>query len=238
MAESTSSERSDGKPNAADDEVFVAIRRARLGLADLVAGLNSDQLATPSLCAGWSVRDVVGHLVLASDLPKARLFAAVVRARGSYDRAMDRLSRAEATRPFPDLVANLRANADSRFAVAGVGPRGPLTDVLVHTVDIAVPLRLSWSAPSDAVRVSVEFATSSRARAFVPRGRLSGLRLHASDLGFTWGQGATVNGSGIDLLAVLCGRAALLERLDGPGTDVLASRTLGTITSGRRPDGD
>lgn len=139
MAESTSSERSDGKPNAADDEVFAAIRRARLGFADLVAGLNSDQLATPSLCAGWSVRDVVGHLVLASDPPKARLFAAVIRAKGSYDRAMDRLSRAEATRPFPDLVANLRANADSRFAVAGVGPRGPLTDVLVHTVDIAVP---------------------------------------------------------------------------------------------------
>lgn len=177
MAESTSSERSDGKPNAADDEVFAAIRRARLGFADLVAGLNSDQLATPSLCAGWSVRDVVGHLVLASDPPKARLFAAVIRAKGSYDRAMDRLSRAEATRPFPDLVANLRANADSRFAVAGVGPRGPLTDVLVHTVDIAVPLRLSWSAPSDAVRASLEFATSSRAGAFVPRGRLSGLRL-------------------------------------------------------------
>lgn len=31
MLESTSSEQPDGKPSAADDEVFAAIRRARLG---------------------------------------------------------------------------------------------------------------------------------------------------------------------------------------------------------------
>lgn len=232
MSESTSSDQPDDNPHAADDAVFTAIRRARLGFADLVAGLDSDELATPSLCVGWSVRDVVGHLVLASNPPKARLLAAVIRARGSYDRAMDRLSRAEATRSFPDLVANLRANATSRFTVAGVGPRGPLTDVLVHTVDIAVPLGLSWNAPPEAVRTGLEFVTSGRARAFVPPGQLSGLRLHAPDVGFMWGEGATMSGTGIDLLAALCGRAALLERLDGPGTDVLASRISRTNPTG------
>lgn len=138
MAESTSSERSDGKPNAADDEVFAAIRRARLGFADLVAGLNSDQLATPACVPA-------GRCATSSDISCWRR---ILRRRGCSPQSFVRRaatigpwtgSRAEATRPFPDLVANLRANADSRFAVAGVGPRGPLTDVLVHTIDIAVP---------------------------------------------------------------------------------------------------
>lgn len=207
-----------------DDAVFEAIRRARLTFADLAAGLSADQLATPSLCAGWSVRDVVGHLVLASSPPKARLLAAVVRAGGSYDRAMDRLSRAEALRPFPDLISNLRRNATSRFTVPGVGPLGPLTDVLVHTVDIAIPLGLSWNAPPDAVRAGLQFATSRRARAFVPPGRLSGLRLHAPDVGFTHGEGATMTGPGTELLAALCGRVAVHDRFQGPGAHILASR--------------
>ena len=235
MSESTSSEQPDDADIADDDAVFAAICRARLGFADLVAGLDPAELRTPSLCVGWSVRDVVGHLVLASNPPKARLLAAVIRARGSYDRAMDRLSRAEATRPFPELVANLRANAASRFAVAGVGPCGPLTDVLVHTVDVAFPLALSWSAPPGAVRAGLEFATSGRARAFVPPGQRSGLRLHAPDVGFTWGEGATVRGTGIDLLAAVCGRTALLGRLEGPGVAILASRAPHATRTGSDP---
>lgn len=207
-----------------DDAVFEAIRRARLTFADLAAGLSADELASPSLCAGWSVRDVVGHLVLASNPPKARLLAALIRARGSYDLAMDRLSRAEALRPFPVLIANLQRNATSRFTVAGVGPRGPLIDVLVHTVDIAFPLGLSWSASSDAVCAGLQFATSGRARAFVAPGRLDGIRLHAPDVGFTHGEGPTMTGPGTELLAALCGRVAVHDRLQGPGAHLLASR--------------
>lgn len=35
----------------------------RRDLADLLDSLTPEQWATPSLCAGWSVRDVVAHIL-------------------------------------------------------------------------------------------------------------------------------------------------------------------------------
>ena len=37
--------------------VFAATTRARRSVAELLDGLDDAQLATPSLCAGWSVLD-------------------------------------------------------------------------------------------------------------------------------------------------------------------------------------
>jgi len=37
--------------------------RQRARLADLLAGLDADQWASPSRCDGWSVQDVIAHLV-------------------------------------------------------------------------------------------------------------------------------------------------------------------------------
>ncbi|ANY06839.1 hypothetical protein [Pseudonocardia sp. HH130630-07] len=173
------------------------------------------------------MRDVVGHLSIASNPPRAALLYEVVRARGSYDRAMDRMSRAAAAAPVPGLVATIRANADSRFAVAGVGPRGPLTDVLVHSVDVTVPLGAGFEADPAAVGTALGFVTGRRAAAFVRRGRLDGLRLVAAERPDTgYGDGTEVRGPGTDLLAAACGRAAVLDRLDGPGLPALAARLV------------
>ena len=216
-----------------DAAVFAAITRERLRFADLIDGLGGIRLDTPSLCAGWTVRTVAGHLSIASAPPKLRLLGALAGARGSYDVAMDRLSRQAAARPVAELTATIRANAGSRFTAPGVGPRGPLTDVLVHTVDVAFPLGLPYDGEPEPVRAALEFVTTGRASAFVTRGRLAGLRLRAEDAGFGRGSGPEVTGRGIDLLAAACGRAALLERLSGPGVGRLRERLPAT---GARPE--
>ena len=38
-------------------------RDERLAFADFLAGLTPEQWAAPSLCAGWTVRDVAAHCV-------------------------------------------------------------------------------------------------------------------------------------------------------------------------------
>ncbi|MEQ3551804.1 maleylpyruvate isomerase family mycothiol-dependent enzyme [Pseudonocardia nematodicida] len=207
-----------------DQAVFAAIARVRLRFADLIDSIDDDRLGTPSLCAGWAVRDVAGHLSIASAPSLPALLWAVLRAGGSYDRAMDRLSRDAGTRPVAELAATIRANAGSRFAMPEVGPRGPLTDVLVHTVDVAQPLGLEYDAGPDGLRAALEFVTAGRATAFVARGRLAGLRLVADDVGFAAGAGAEVTGRAIDILAAACGRAAVLDRLTGPGVEILRAR--------------
>lgn len=40
------------------------MRSERRGLAELLASLTDEQWETPSLCAGWRVRDVAAHLAL------------------------------------------------------------------------------------------------------------------------------------------------------------------------------
>ena len=43
---------------------FVDIADERRGFADLIDTLSPEELATPSLCRGWTVHDIAAHLVV------------------------------------------------------------------------------------------------------------------------------------------------------------------------------
>lgn len=208
----------------APEDVFAAAALERRAVADLLADLDEHQLATPSLCAGWDVRTVAAHLAGAV-APSPRTFlVAVLRSAGNLHRANDIAARREARRPVADLVATLRSNADSRFAPPVTGPRGPLTDVLVHAGDMRLPLGLPHEPAAAHVRFALDFVTRGRPIGFVRRGRLKALRLAADDLAWSAGDGAPLSGRGIDLLMAACGRAAVLGRLGGPGVEILRRR--------------
>lgn len=151
----------------------------------------------------------------------------VVRARGRLHRANDAVARRSAQRPLLEVVARLRERADVRSSPPVTGPRAPLTDVLVHEGDMRLPLGLPHDPDQDAVRTALAFVTTGRPVGFVPRRRLTGLRLLATDLDRSWGDGALVRGRGIDLLLAVCGRAAVLRELDGPGSRLLQERLCG-----------
>ena len=105
-----------------------------------------------------------------------------------------------------------------------IGPRGPLTDVLVHAGDMRLPLGLAHDPSPTHVRLALDFVTQGRPVGFVPRGRLTGLRLVADDLTWSWGAGESLRGRGIDVLMAACGRASVLTQLDGPGVLSLRQR--------------
>src|SRR3954467_14278634 len=47
-----------------DEQVWAAIDTQRRRVADLLSRLTDDQWSQPSLCRGWTVRDVGAHLTL------------------------------------------------------------------------------------------------------------------------------------------------------------------------------
>ena len=47
-----------------DDEIWTAIDIQRLRTAELLESLTEDEWGQPSLCDGWTVRDVAAHLTL------------------------------------------------------------------------------------------------------------------------------------------------------------------------------
>jgi uncharacterized protein (TIGR03083 family) len=197
-------------------------RAERAEFADFLAGLTPEQWAAPSLCDGWSVRDVAAHCVSFEETSAGQLAARFVKGRLNTDRinalALDSL----AERPTEDIVGLLRDNAQPHGLGAGFGGRVALTDNMIHQQDIRRPLGLPRTIPPERLHVALDFVR------YAPtiRGawRVCGVRLIATDLEWSHGKGPDVHGTGEALLMTMAGRPAALGDLDGPGITVLAAR--------------
>lgn len=200
-----------------------AIESERLSLADRLDGLSPEEWRTPSLCAGWTVHEVVAHLTLATRLSKPAAIAGMVRARFDIDRMIGDAARARAAEYEPaDLVAQLRETAGSERRPLGTQPRDPLVDALVHGQDIGRPLHRP--PPMDPERVTEALGHVWASSFYGTRKRFDGLRLVATDSDWSAGDGPEVTGPSGELLMVATGRAAGLDGLGGAGRDEAASR--------------
>jgi len=206
------------------DELFAVIATERRATADLLSGLTDEQWSAPSLCEAWTVKDVAVHLVPDTGKGLGEFVWATVKARGNLHRASEALTaKYAAAMTTEQVVAALRDGAEDRFEPPGVGALGPYTDVLVHRLDIAVPLGIELDRPVEPWRASLDFLVSNKGRrGFVKRG-LPELTLRATDLDWSHGSGPEVTGPAAALGLALCGRSALLDRLDGPGRESLAT---------------
>src|SRR6478609_10149853 len=83
-------------------------------IADFFDGLDDDQLDARSLCAAWSVREVLGHLVMPLTVGLGSFVVHVVRARGSVDRASAAVAAGLAERPVAELTGLLRQHAETK----------------------------------------------------------------------------------------------------------------------------
>ena len=203
--------------------VFAAVADERRQIASLIEDLSDAQLATPSLCAGWDVKTVAAHLVsvFADDFWRFQWMAL---RRGGVNRAIDELARRRAKLPAAQIAATLRQRADHHLSPPITGPLSGLTDVLVHGGDIRIPLDLCFGPDPDRAALALGFLTGPRPLGFVPRGRLRGICLRATDIGRTWGEGAEIRGPVGELMMASCGRTAVLDALDGPGLPRLRQR--------------
>jgi uncharacterized protein (TIGR03083 family) len=199
------------------------IATERRALADLIEGLTDEQLQTPSLCGKWTVKDVAAHVMVGPTASTKDLVLALVKARGSFDSASERLVEQRASQSPAEVAATLRDHADSHFSPPTMDWHAPLTDVLVHREDIVVPLGLPSDRPADPWQHSLDFLVTRRARrSFVP-GPLPELTYAATDLEWSHGSGPVVSGPAAALGAVMCGRSAVLDQLAGPGASTLAA---------------
>jgi uncharacterized protein (TIGR03083 family) len=209
-------------------DVFAEIAEERRQVADLLTRLTGEQLSVRSLCEQWSVHDVAAHLITPLEVSIPKFFLTMLACRGNFDRANVHLTRKQARRPIEEIIAILRQKAETRFTPPGAGPEAPLTDLLVHGLDMRWPLRLTRHVPEARMRASLNYLTSTRARGLVPRGTLSALRFEASDIDWTQGGGPTVKGEAEALLLAIAGRTTALGLLSGDGLPTLAARLSGT----------
>jgi len=209
-------------------DLLVEIADERRGVADLIDALTQGQLDSPSLCAGWTVQVVAGHLLMPLVTPLPRVVLSLVRHRFSFDAANDALSRAVARRPAAELAAGLRQRAATAFRPPGQGFEAPLNDLLVHQQDIRRPLGLRAELHPARLRVCLDF-WAGRLR---DGSALDGIRLEATDL--DWGHDPSgsapddgelvLRGPAEALLLVLNRRYVALGELEGSGLGAVEAR--------------
>jgi uncharacterized protein (TIGR03083 family) len=204
-------------------DIFARTAANRRLLADFFDGLDEDQLDTRSLCDAWTVREVLGHLVMPLTGSLGGFLLQVVRARGSINRASEAVARELALRPVRDLTALLRERADVHGKAPGVGPMGQLTDGCVHLRDCARPLGLSDDVSVVDWRMVLEWLRKG-VPGLVPKRRLEGLSLVAADQKWSCGAGQEITGPSEALAMALSGRAVALNDLTGPGVGLLRDR--------------
>lgn len=204
------------------DDVWQTVDDERCSLADLLDELSGTDWETPSLCAGWRVRDVAAHLTLAhTGLRDALVWT--IRARGNFNRMVRDSALRQAELPVDRYASLLRGMAGSRRKAPGVTHLEPLIDILVHGQDIAVPLGRSRAVPPAPAAVAAS-RVWSMGWPFHARRKLSGLQLVATDHPWSAGQGQRVEGPVAAMLLLVTGRPAAVAQLSGPGAAEVRAR--------------
>jgi uncharacterized protein (TIGR03083 family) len=204
-----------------DEQYWSGVKWLRLEVADLLATLPETDWDTASLCQGWRVRDVAGHLSIITTVTTWDMIAAVPHAGLDANRINTHLAVRQGSRHPDEIVAAIRAHADDRCTARVLDARNSLFDIIVHSQDIAIPLGKDLAVPSEHTRRGVQ-RVWEMGWPFHARRRFSGLTLRATDTDWTVGAGPEVTGTALSLLLLLTGRTtAALHRLEGPGMTAL-----------------
>lgn len=205
-------------------ELWRMVAEERVGLADTLDGLTDEQWATPSLCEGWTVRDVAAHLVPRERSMARLLVKLAVSYRLDFARFAFDMAKQDPT-PGPLLARELREEKDSRFVPPGMGPIAPLTDLVVHGQDVRRPLGIDHRITPDRARPILDFLVSPKAtRGFVRKSHVTGITWRCTDLEWSSGSGPLVQGPAADIILALLGREVAYKELAGDGVALLTSR--------------
>jgi uncharacterized protein (TIGR03083 family) len=207
------------------DQAWQVIDAQRLGLAGLLDDLSEHEWQQPSLCGGWTVRDVAAHMTL-QQLGACAAIAMMLRHRGDTDRAIRECARQRAAAlSTGQIIAAIRAMTGSRQHNFGVTYREALIDILVHAQDIAIPLGHRHPMPPEAAAAAVTRIWTMRWPPPFPASRtMQRFQVTASDTAWTAGHGPAVQAPISAILLLSAGRLVALPKLAGDGAAELTAR--------------
>ena len=201
----------------AADGLLPLITAERGAFGDVLEALPEADWNAPSLCEGWRVREVVAHMTMPLRYSAPRFLGEMVRSGGNFARMADRVAHRDAQAPIGSLLEAWRSNEASPWKPPGGGYPGALTHDVVHGLDITVPLGLEHPVSEPALRVVLDHATSPLSLKHFHLD-LTGTRLEADDLDWSYGDGEPLRGAARHLLMVLMDRRLPAGALSGAAT--------------------
>jgi len=203
-------------------DVWGVIHSERKALADDLARLSAAQWATPSLCSGWTVRDVLAHMTATARMTPPQFFGKMVMSGFSFGKMQSADIAAQKGASPAETLARFSAEVNS-----SKHPPGPndswLGETLVHSEDIRRALGIAHAYPTDAAVQVANFYKGSNLL-IGAKARIAGLSLRATDANWRHGDGPEVAGPIMSLVMAMTGRGAALDHLSGSGVATLRER--------------
>jgi len=144
----------------AKNEIWTTIAAERQALAEDLEGLTDKRWTTPSLCDGWTVRDIVAHMTATAEMTPPKFFPKMIGAGFSLTK-MSNKEIAKRVKGSPaDTLARFTSRINSRNH-----PPGPLDswlgETIVHSEDVRRPLKIKHDYPTNALVRLADFYRKS-----------------------------------------------------------------------------
>ncbi len=202
------------------DDVWPLVHDERGALIADLERLDDERWELPSLCEGWTVHDVVAHLVDTARTTRVGFVVGLARARFDFDRQNARgVARERGASPRETLTRYRRVAPRTSTPPAPLDSR--LVEEAVHGEDIRRPLGLERAYPPQALARAVQYLALTPASFGGAKETLARVRVTAKDADVSAGDGAPVRGTALCLVLALSGRRVALDDLQGPGVDTL-----------------
>jgi uncharacterized protein (TIGR03083 family) len=197
-------------------DVWTVVHAERAALIEDLTGLDERRFDEPSPCAGWTVHDVLAHLVSTALTTRLGFVAGMARARFDFDRQnADGVRRHRGPSPADTLESFRRVADRTSTPPAPLDTR--LVEAIVHGEDIRRPLGIRGAYPLDAVVRAVGLQARTSASFGGAKELVGTVRFVATDVDLAVGTGPEVRGPALSVLLAVCGRAAVVDDLTGPG---------------------
>lgn len=197
-------------------------------LADLAKGLDEADWGHRSLCDGWRVRDVYGHMCVGHTYPMPKLLAKVAANGFDVDKGSAKESVAWADdHSTAEIVATIDRIATDhvRKGIARLIPTSDaFVDHLIHEFDIRRPLGKPRQVPTERLTAGLDAMITKQGGGTKPKKRMAGFTFTATDADWSTGDGPEVRGTAEALLLSLANRDAAIAELGGEGAAAFAAR--------------
>ena len=203
-------------------DLMPMVHAERKSLSDFLDTLAPEQWSAPTCCDKWNVQDLVGHLTAAGNITAPHFFGGFIKTGFSFDKFVE----GDLRNFSGGSPADVKARYD-KIITSNHKPPGPayvaLGEVMVHGEDIRRPLGARGDHPAEHLVTLAERYKKTGAPLRGKR-RVEGLKLTATDVDWTSGEGPEVRGPCMSLILAMVGRTGALADCEGDGLDTLKSR--------------
>jgi uncharacterized protein (TIGR03083 family) len=198
------------------------IQAERASLSEFLGTIAPEQWTAPTWCEKWNVQQVTGHLIAAANVTAGHFFPGLMMSGFSFDRFVDKDLQpyasgtpAEVKHRFDGIINSTRTPPGPKYVALG--------EVMVHGEDIRRALGAKGEHPAEHLVTLADLYKKTGAPLRAKK-RLVGLKLTATDVDWSTGEGAEVSGPAMSLILGMVGRTGALDDCTGAGVETLRAR--------------